>query len=70
MSHYYLAAPSQIQEALEEHCASWDAAQAALFKKLLQDFLDGPAAIARRIRIDVKDPVVAPATIGGEARKP
>lgn len=64
MSHYYLASPGQLQEALETHCATWPDDQARIFKKLLQDFLDGAAAREHRVRVDVADPLPTPATIG------
>jgi hypothetical protein len=66
MSHYYLASPAQLQEALVEHCERWDEQQAHIFKKLLQDFLDSPAAIKHRLRIDVPDLTLPRVGIAGD----
>lgn len=66
MSHYYLASPGQLQQALETHCAAWEPGQAEIFKKLLQGFLDGPVSREARIRVDVPDVVLPTATIAGQ----
>jgi hypothetical protein len=69
MSHYYLASPAQLQRALETHCARWEPEQARIFKQLLQGFLDSPVSIEERIRIDVKDPVIAHVNVAGDVPK-
>lgn len=60
MSHYYIAHPTTLMDALSEHCAAMAPDQAGAVKKIVQDFLDSPAAREHGIRIEVPD-VVLPA---------
>lgn len=63
MSHYYIAHPTQLQDALTEYCAAMAPDQANVVKHMVQDFLDSPVSREHGIRIEVKDPVVEPAKV-------
>lgn len=65
MSHYYLAAPAQLEAALAEYCVVCAVPEAKVepFKRAVREFLDSPVAVKHRIRIDSPDPVLPKAMV-------